>query len=89
MDSASTDVRGLVGLGLAAGDVIGTAREVVSERRMSARVDWPVDGAIVRISPARRLHGRRSNALTAPSAHGGRRPHGVRLEGAEIPGGES
>ena len=33
MDSASTDVRGLVGLPLAAGDVIGTAREVVVRAR--------------------------------------------------------
>src|SRR5205085_11144427 len=51
MGSASTDVRGLIGRPLAAGDVIGTAREVVSDMRMSAKVDWPVDGATVRILP--------------------------------------
>ena len=37
MGSASTDVRGLIGRPLAAGDVLGTAREVVSEMRMSAQ----------------------------------------------------
>ena len=90
MDSASTDVRGLVGLPLAAGDVIGTAREVVSERRMSAKVDWPVDGAVVRILPgpqASRAALERLDGAELRTAAGDRT--GVRLEGAEIPGGES
>ena len=90
MDSASTDVRGLVGLPLAAGDVLGTAREVVSQRRLSARVDWPVDGATVRILPgpqASRAALERLDGAELRTAAGDRT--GVRLEGAEIPGGES
>jgi KipI family sensor histidine kinase inhibitor len=90
MASASTDVRGLVGLPLAAGDVLGTARDVVSQRRMSARVDWTIDGATVRILPGpqasqaalERLDGARLRAAAGDRT-------GVRLEGAEIPGGES
>ena len=90
MDSASTDVRGLIGRPLAAGDVLGTAREVVSEMRMSARVDWPVDGATVRILPgpqATREALERLDGAELRTAAGDRT--GVRLEGAEIPGGES
>jgi biotin-dependent carboxylase-like uncharacterized protein len=90
MDSASTDVRGLVGRPLAAGDVLGTAREVVSEMRMSARVDWPVDGATVRILPgpqATREALERLDGAELRTAAGDRT--GVRLEGAAIPGGES
>ena len=67
MDSASTDVRGLVGLPLAAGDVIGTAREVASARRWSARVDWAIDGAVVRILPGPQASRVRSSASTARS----------------------
>jgi biotin-dependent carboxylase-like uncharacterized protein len=90
MDSASTDVRGLIGRPLAAGDVLGTAREVVGEMRMSARVDWPVDGATVRILPgpqATRAALERLDGADLRAAAGDRT--GVRLEGAEIPGGES
>jgi KipI family sensor histidine kinase inhibitor len=90
MDSASTDVRGLVGRPLAAGDVIGCAREVESALRMSARVDWPVDGATVRILPgpqASRAALERLDGAKLRTAAGDRT--GVRLEGAEIPGGES
>lgn len=90
MGSASTDVRGLIGQPLAAGDVLGTAREVVSDMRMSARVDWPVDGATVRILPgpqATREALERLDGAQLRTAAGDRT--GVRLEGAEIPGGES
>ncbi len=90
MDSASTDVRGLIGRPLAAGDVLGSAQEVVSEMRMSARVDWPVDGATVRILPgpqATRAALERLDGADLRTAAGDRT--GVRLEGAEIPGGES
>jgi KipI family sensor histidine kinase inhibitor len=90
MDSASTDVRGLVGLPLAAGDVIGMAREVVSRRRLTARVDWPIDGATVRILPgpqASRAALELLDGAELRTAAGDRT--GVRLEGAEIPGGES
>jgi allophanate hydrolase subunit 2 len=90
MGSASTDVRGLIGERLAAGDVLGTARDLVSDMRMSARVDWPVDGAKVRILPGpqataealTRLDGAELRAATGDRT-------GVRLEGASIPGGES
>ena len=90
MGSASTDVRGLVGRPLAAGDVLGTAREVDSATRMSARVDWPVDGATVRILPgpqATREALERLDGAELRAAAGDRT--GVRFEGAEIPGGES
>ena len=90
MGSASTDVRGLVGRALVAGDVLGTAREVVSEMRMSARVDWPVNGATVRILPgpqASREALERLDGAELRTAAGDRT--GVRLEGESIPGGES
>jgi allophanate hydrolase subunit 2 len=90
MGSASTDVRGLVGLPLAAGDVLGTAGDVVSGQRMSARVDWPVDGATVRIVPgpqASRAALDRLDGANLRTAAGDRT--GVRFEGAEIPGGEA
>jgi biotin-dependent carboxylase-like uncharacterized protein len=90
MGSASTDVRGLVGRALVAGDVLGTAREVVSEMRMSARVDWPVNGATVRILPgpqASRAALERLDGAELRTAAGDRT--GVRLEGESIPGGES
>jgi KipI family sensor histidine kinase inhibitor len=90
MDSASTDVRGLVGCPLAAGDVIGAASGVVPATHMSARVDWPVDGATVRILPgpqATREALERLDGAELRAAAGDRT--GVRLEGAEIPGGES
>ena len=90
MDSASTDVRGLIGRPLAAGDVLGTAREVVSEMRMSARVDWALDGATVRILPGPQATPEalaRLDGADLRAAAGDRT--GVRLEGAEIPGGES
>jgi KipI family sensor histidine kinase inhibitor len=90
MGSASTDVRGLVGLPLAAGDVLGTAREALSPQRMSAKVEWPVDGATVRILPGPqasraaldRLDGARLRTVAGDRT-------GVRFDGAEIPGGES
>jgi KipI family sensor histidine kinase inhibitor len=90
MGSASTDVRGLIGEPLRAGDILGTAREVVSQMRMSARVDWPVDGATVRILPgpqATQAALERLDGADLRTAAGDRT--GVRLEGAEIPGGES
>jgi KipI family sensor histidine kinase inhibitor len=90
MGSASTDVRGLVGRALVAGDVLGTAREVVSEMRMSARADWPVNGATVRILPgpqASREALERLDGAELRTAAGDRT--GVRLEGESIPGGES
>ena len=90
MGSASTDVRGLVGRALVAGDVLGTGREVVSEMRMSARVDWPVNGATVRILPgpqASRAALERLDGAELRTAAGDRT--GVRLEGESIPGGES
>ena len=90
MGSASTDVRGLVGRPLAAGDVIGTAREDGSGMRMSARVDWVVDGATVRILPGPQATPEaleRLDGAELRTAAGDRT--GVRLEGAEIPGGES
>ena len=90
MGSASTDVRGLVGRALVAGDVLGTAREVVSQMRMSARVDWPVNGATVRILPgpqASREALERLDGAELRTAAGDRT--GVRLEGESIPGGES
>ena len=90
MGSASTDVRGLVGRALVAGDVLGTAREVVSEMRMSARVDWPVNDATVRILPgpqASREALERLDGAELRTAAGDRT--GVRLEGESIPGGES
>ena len=83
MGSASTDVRGLVGRPLVAGDVLGTAREVVSEMRMSASVDWPVDGATVRILPgpqATREALERLDGADLRTAAGDRT--GVRLEGS-------
>ena len=57
---------------------------------MSARVDWPVDGATVRILPGpqatpealERLDGAELRAAAGDRT-------GVRFEGAEIPGGES
>jgi KipI family sensor histidine kinase inhibitor len=90
MGSASTDVRGLVGRPLAVGDALGTAREVDSATRMSARVDWPVNGATVRILPgpqASRAALERLDGAELKVAAGDRT--GVRFEGAEIPGGES
>jgi KipI family sensor histidine kinase inhibitor len=90
MGSASTDVRGLIGRPLAAGDVLGTAREIVSEMRMSARVSWPVDGATVRILPGPQATPEaleRLDGAELRTAAGDRT--GVRLEGAHIPGGES
>jgi KipI family sensor histidine kinase inhibitor len=90
MDSASTDVRGLIGRALAAGDVLGTAREVDSAMRMSARVDWPVDGATVRILPGPKPSAaalERLDGAHLRTAAGDRT--GVRLEGVEIPGGEA
>jgi KipI family sensor histidine kinase inhibitor len=90
MDSASTDVRGLIGRPLAAGDVLGTAREVASAMRMSARVDWPVDGATVRILPGPKATAaalERLDGANLRTAAGDRT--GVRLEGVEIPGGEA
>ena len=90
MDSASTDVRGLIGRPLAAGDVLGAARDVLSEMRMSARVDWPVDGATVRILPGPQATPEaleRLDGAELRTAAGDRT--GVRLEGAKIPGGES
>jgi allophanate hydrolase subunit 2 len=80
----------LVGRALVAGDVLGTAREVVSEMRMSARVDWPVNGATVRILPgpqASRAALERLDGAELRTAAGDRT--GVRLEGESIPGGES
>ena len=70
-----------------AGDVLGTGREVVSEMRMSARVDWPVNGATVRILPgpqASRDALERLDGAELRTAAGDRT--GVRLEGASIPG---
>ncbi len=90
MESASTDVRGLIGRRLSAGDVLGTARDVVSDMRMSAQVDWPVDGATVRILPgpqATRDALERLDGAELRTATGDRT--GVRLEGPSIPGGES
>jgi allophanate hydrolase subunit 2 len=90
MESASTDVRGLIGCRLSTGDVLGTARDVVSDMRMSAQVDWPVDGATVRILPgpqATRDALERLDGAELRTATGDRT--GVRLEGASIPGGES
>jgi KipI family sensor histidine kinase inhibitor len=90
MGSASTDVRGLVGRPLSAGDVLGTAREVDSATRMSARVDWQVDGATVRLLPGPQATPEalaRLDGAALRAAAGDRT--GVRFEGAEIPGGES
>jgi biotin-dependent carboxylase-like uncharacterized protein len=90
MGSASTDVRGLIGRPLAAGDVLGSAREADSATRMSARVEWPVDGATVRILPgpqATRAALEKLDGARLRAAAGDRT--GVRFEGAEIPGGES
>jgi allophanate hydrolase subunit 2 len=90
MGSASTDVRGLIGRPLAAGDVLGTARDVTSTRRMSAKVDWPVNGATVRIVPGPKATSAALAILDGAdlrTAAGDRT--GVRLEGVEIPGGEA
>ena len=90
MDSASTDVRGLIGRPLAAGDVLGTAREVETAMRMSARVDWPVNGATVRIMPGPKATPAalaRLDGAELRTAAGDRT--GVRLEGVELPGGEA
>jgi allophanate hydrolase subunit 2 len=90
MGSASTDVRGLIGRPLAVGDVLGTAREVESTMRMSARVDWPVNGATVRIMPGPKATSEALAILDGAdlrTAAGDRT--GVRLEGVEIPGGEA
>ena len=82
MGSASTDVRGLVGRPLAAGDVLGTAREVDSATRMSARVDWQVDGATVRILPGTAGHARGARAARRRRvARRRRRSHGRALRG--------
>ena len=57
---------------------------------MSARVEWPVDGATVRILPgpqASRAALERLDGAGLRTAAGDRT--GVRFEGAEIPGGES
>ena len=86
MGSASTDVRGLVGRPLAAGDVLGTAREVASPMRMSARVDWPVDGATVRILPGPQAsRGGARAARRCRSAHRGGRSHGRPPRGRRDP----
>jgi len=90
MGSASTDVRGLVGRPLAAGDVLGSAREVDSATRMSARVDWQIDGATVRFLPGPQATPEalaRLDGAELRAAAGDRT--GVRFEGAEVPGGES
>ena len=90
MNSASTDVRGLIGRPLAAGDVLGTARELESTMRMSARVDWPVNGATVRIMPGPKATSEALGILDGAdlrTAAGDRT--GVRLAGVEIPGGEA
>ena len=87
MGSASTDVRGLIGRPLAVGDVLGTAREVESTMRMSARVDWPVDGATVRIMPGPEGDERGARATRRRrSAHRGRRSHGRPARGRRDPG---
>ena len=90
MGSASTDVRGLIGRPLAAGDVLGTAREVESTMRMSARVDWPVNGATVRIMPGPKATSEALGILDGADLRTAARDRtGVRLEGVEIPGGEA
>jgi len=58
--------------------------------RMSARVDWALDGATVRILPGPQATPEalgRLDGADLRAAAGDRT--GVRLEGAEIPGGES
>ena len=90
LGSASTDVRGLVGRPLATGDVLGSAREVDSATRMSARVDWQIDGATVRFLPGPQATPEalaRLDGAELRAAAGDRT--GVRFEGAEVPGGES
>ena len=58
--------------------------------RMSARVDWPVNGATVRIMPGPKATSEALGILDgAEPAHRRRRSHGRAPEGVEIPGGEA
>ncbi len=89
LGSASTDVRGLVGRPLAAGDVLGSAREALPVARLAVRASHDPLGAPIRLLPGpqatpealHRLDGARLRVATGDRT-------GVRLAGAALEGGE-
>lgn len=90
MGSTAVDLRGLLGCGLAAGDVIGTAsyRGIPAGRSFRPHTR-PVGAITVRIVPGPQASAAALAALTGASfavSRGDRT--GIRLEGPEVPGGE-
>jgi KipI family sensor histidine kinase inhibitor len=89
LGSASTDIRGLIGRPLEAGDVLGSAGELTPGAVLSARLDDPPRSAVVRLFPGPQATPEALAALTGrPFAVLAGDRTGIRLAGARVPGGE-
>ena len=89
LGSASTDVRGLLGRALVAGDVLGVAADQVPAARLTARPAAPDPGRPIRILPGPQFDAEAFDALCAGSFTVGVGDRvGVRLDGPPVPGGE-
>ena len=89
LGSASTDVRGLLGRALVAGDVLGAAADRVPAARLTARPAEAAPGRPIRLLPGPQFDADALAALCAGSFTVGVGDRiGVRLDGPPVPGGE-
>jgi allophanate hydrolase subunit 2 len=89
LGSASTDVRGLVGRPLQAGDVLAAAGDVLPAARLQARPAAHDPGRPIRLLPGPQYDADALAALCAgPFTVGVGDRIGVRLDGPPVPGGE-
>jgi KipI family sensor histidine kinase inhibitor len=89
LGSASTDIRGLIGRPLAAGDVLGAATDEVPAARLAARPADDDRRRPIRLVPGPQFAPAAFDALCAGSFTVGVGDRiGVRLDGPPVPGGE-
>jgi biotin-dependent carboxylase-like uncharacterized protein len=89
LGSASTDIRGLLGRALIAGDVLGAAADTMPAARLTARPPEPDPSRPIRLLPGPQHDAAALDALCAGSFTVGVGDRiGVRLDGPPVPGGE-